>query len=93
MRVPRNVVSLSPRCLVLPTRANREAQSAIMAALAARYRARQMDGGRWLAIDFPKRMGRRAAKDQVAAALDEIDPRWRRLFVLYPREASLRDAR
>jgi hypothetical protein len=64
-----------------------------MAALGDRYRMRPMDGGKWLAIDFPKRMGRRAAKDQVSAALDEIDPRWRRLFVLYPKEASLRGKR
>lgn len=93
MRMPRNVVSLSPRLLVLPTRTNREARRAIMAALGDRYRARPMDGGKWLAIDFPKHMGRRMAKDQVSAALDEIDPRWRRLFVLYPKEASLRDKR
>jgi hypothetical protein len=93
MQMPRNVVSLLPRRLVLPTRTKREAQRAIMAALGERYRARPMDAGKWLAIDFPKRLGRWAAQEQVSAALDEIDPRWRRLFVLYPKEGSLRDRR
>jgi hypothetical protein len=27
----------------------------------------------------------------LVARLDRIDPRWRRLFVLYPTESSLRD--
>ena len=55
-----------------------------------RYRARCESDPERIVIDFPKRAPRRAAKDEVAAALDQIEPRWRRLYVLYPSEASLR---
>jgi hypothetical protein len=88
--VPRNVVTLSSRLLVLPTRKNREARRAIIAALGDRYPALSSDGGKRLAIHFPKDVGGRAAKDEVTAALDRIDVRWRRFFVLYPNEKSLR---
>jgi hypothetical protein len=88
--VPRNVVTLSSRLLVLPTRKNREARRAITAALGNRYPVLSSDGGKRLAIHFPKSVGGRAAKDEVTAALDEIDVRWRRFFVLYPNEQSLR---
>ena len=44
-----------------------------------------------LKIDFPRRESHRAAKEKVEAALDGIDQRWRRVFVLYPTEASLRE--
>ena len=64
-----------------------------MAAIGNRYPARPIDGGKRLAIHFPKAVGGRAAKDEVTAALDEIDVRWRRLFVLYPTEQSLRRER
>jgi hypothetical protein len=90
LAVPRNVVTLSSRLLVLPTRKNREARRAITAALGDRYPALSSDGGKRLAIHFPKDVGRRAAKDEVTAALDRIDVRWRRFFVLHPDEKALR---
>ena len=86
----RNVVTLSPRLLVLPTRSNREARRAIAAALGNRYPVLSSDGGKRLAIHFPKAVGGRAAKDEVTAALNQIDVRWRRFFVLHPSERSLR---
>jgi hypothetical protein len=42
-------------------------------------------------MDFPRRASRREAKEAVEAALDEIDARWRGVFMLYPTEASLRE--
>jgi hypothetical protein len=42
-------------------------------------------------MDFPRRASRREAKEAVEAALDEIDARWRGVFMLYPAEASLRE--
>jgi hypothetical protein len=50
-----------------------------------------IDGGRQVELDFSKRKDRREAKSEVEAELDRIDPRWRRVFVLYPTESSLRD--
>jgi hypothetical protein len=40
--------------------------------------------GDQIEIDFPK--SDRDAKRKVVAAPDEINPRWRRVFVLYPRD-------
>ena len=91
--MPRNVVTLSPRLLVLPTRSNREARRAIAAALGNRYPVLSTHGGKRLVIHFPKAVGGRAAKDEVTAALNQIDVRWRRFFVLYPNERSLRRER
>ncbi len=89
--VPRNVVTLSRRSLVLPSRANRDARKDIISALGETYRLRQQDSrGKWWELDFPKSVGRRAAKERVSADLDRIDPLWRRLFVLYPTKDSLR---
>src|SRR5215213_4386420 len=88
--VPRNVVTLTPRRLVLPIRRNRTARERIERALVEKYRARREADPERIAIDFSKRALRRAAKDEVAAELDRIEPRWRRLYVLYPSEPSLR---
>jgi hypothetical protein len=88
--VPRNVVTVVPRRLVLPTRRNRQARETILEELGQRYRLRHRDDG-GTAIDFPKRLGRRAARDQVVAELGRIDPRWSRLFVVYPKESSLKE--
>jgi hypothetical protein len=85
----RNVVTLSPRLLVLPTKRNRERRARILAQLGERYRLRPGVHGS-SQIDFPKRLGGSAAKDEVSAELDRLDSRWRRLFVLYPTEESLR---
>jgi hypothetical protein len=77
--MPRNVVTLAPRLVRLARPGTR---SAIEAALARRFRYRREDDR--IEIDFPK--PDREARRKVVAALDEIDPRWRRVFVIYPHE-------
>ena len=89
--VPRNVVTLAPRLLRLPTRRNRETQERIVAMVVERFRARVEKDPERIAMDFPKRMGGRAAKNELIRALDSTDPRWPRVFVLYPTESALRD--
>ena len=89
--MPRNVVRLTPRWLVLPLQRNQAARERIEHALVERYRARRESDPERIEIDFPKRAPRRAAKEEVAAALDQVEPRWRRLYVLYPSESSLRE--
>jgi hypothetical protein len=42
-------------------------------------------------MDFPKGAQHRAAKEEIAAELDQIESRWRRLYLLYPTESSLRE--
>jgi hypothetical protein len=59
-------------------------------ALVDRYRARREVDPQRIVVDFPKRASRRAAKEEIAAALDQVEPRWRRLYDLYPSESSLR---
>jgi hypothetical protein len=88
--VPRNVVTLVPRRGLFGRGARKEAQHAIVARLGERFRPRVIDEGRRVELDFPKQTPRREAKERVAAELDKIDPRWRRLFALYPNEGSLR---
>jgi hypothetical protein len=70
---------------------NRAARERIENALVERYRARRESDPERIEIDFPKHAPRRAAKEEVAAALDQVEPRWRQLYVLYPSESSLRD--
>ena len=89
--MPRNVVTLTPRRLVVPTQRNRAARERIERALVDRYRARRESDPERIEIHFPKRAPRRAAKEEVAAALDQVEPRWRRLYVLYPSESTLRE--
>jgi hypothetical protein len=89
--VPRNVVTLTPRWLVLPMRRNRAARERIERALVDRYRARRESDPERIQIDFPKHAPRRAAKEEISAALDQVEPNWRRLYVLYPTESSLRE--
>jgi hypothetical protein len=89
--VPRNVVTLRLRPLRLPTRRNRKTRERVEQALRDRFRARiDRDPTRTIEMDFPKRLPPRSAKQQVTDELNRIDPRWRRLFVLYPTESSLR---
>lgn len=85
--MPRNVVTLTPRWHIRPSR--RATQERVTAALAERYRYRAETDPPRIEIDFPKSKGRATAKEEVAAVLDAIDPNWRRLFVLYPTENSL----
>ena len=85
----RNVVTLLPRLLVLPTPRNRAARETVQTNVVRHFRATE-GAHQSLRMDFPKRKGARAAKDEVAALLDEIEPRWRRLYVLYPTEDALR---
>jgi hypothetical protein len=89
--VPRNVVTLTPRVLTLPTRRNRETRARIERFVVERYRARLESDPERIEMDFPKSVGGRAAKNEVSQALDSVDPRWRRAFTLYPTESSLRD--
>ena len=89
--MPRNVVTLAPRLLVLPTRRNDERRQAIIDALAVRYRIRVSEHPKKVEIDFPKRLGHRAARDEVMAELDRLEPTWRGFFVLYPTEDFLRE--
>ena len=89
--MPRNIVTLAPRRLVLPVQRNRAARQRIERALVEKYRARRESDPERIVIDFPKRASRRAAKEEVAAALDQVERRWRRLYVLYPSESSLRE--
>jgi hypothetical protein len=90
--VSRNVVTLVPRRLVLPTRRNRERQRRIVAAIHDRYRPQASQHGRRVMweIHFPRSIGKRAAREQVVEELGTIDRRWRGLFVLYPTERALR---
>jgi hypothetical protein len=55
------------------------------------YRARIERDPERIEIDFPKGRGGRSARAEVTEALDAADRRWRRVFVLYPSESSLRD--
>jgi hypothetical protein len=77
--MPRNVVTLAPRLIRLGRPGTR---SAIEAGLAQTFRYRREDNH--IEIDFPKSDGE--ARRKVIAALDEIDPHWRRVFVIYPRD-------
>jgi hypothetical protein len=90
--MPRNVVTLSPRPLVLPIRRNRETRERIEQVVVERYRARIEKNPERIEMDFPKRLGGRAAKNEVIRTLDATDPRWRRVFVLYPTESALRES-
>jgi hypothetical protein len=58
-----------------------------------RFQTRVESDPERIEMDFPEHMGRRAAKRTVIQALDALDPRWRRVFVLYPTESSLRKKR
>ena len=89
--MPRNVVTLTRRSLVLPNPRNRVARDRIERALVDKYRARRESNPERIEVDFPTRAPRRAAKEEVAAALDQIEPRWSRLYVLFPTESSLRE--
>jgi hypothetical protein len=89
--MPRNVVTLTPRRFVLPMQRNRAARHRIEQALFAKYRARRESAPERIEIDFPKEAPHREAKTEVAAELDRIEPRWRRLYVLFPTESSLHE--
>ena len=77
--MPRNVVTLAPRLIPLARPGTR---AAIESRLGERFRFRREDDH--IEIDFSKSDAE--AKQKVVAALDEIDPRWRRVFVIYPRD-------
>lgn len=89
--MPRNVVTLTPRVLKLPTRRNSETRRRVEEMMVERFRARVERDPKRIEMDFPKQIGARAAKNEVAHALDATVPRWRRVFALYPTESSLRD--
>jgi hypothetical protein len=78
--MPRNVVTLVPRLI---PRGRPSRRQRIEVALGQRFRFRRV--GANIEIDFPTRLGKESARDEVIAELDRIDRRWRRFFVLYPR--------
>ena len=82
--MPRNLITVVPRRFALPTQANRGARELVIRSLHDRYRPRTFDDGS-IQIDFPKSVGRAAARARVVEELDRLEPRWQRLFVIYPR--------
>jgi hypothetical protein len=74
---------------VLPNSRNRKTRERVWSAILERYRGRPESGPERIEFDFPRDFGRRAARDEVMAALNEIDLDWPRVFALYPREDSL----
>jgi hypothetical protein len=88
--MPRNVVTLCRRVLALATSRNRQTRERVESWAIETRRARRETNPQRLEIDFPKQKGKRAAKTQIAEALDHVDPRWRKGFVLYPTESALR---
>lgn len=89
--MPRNVVTLVPRRLSLPSPGNDETRQKIEQAVASQYRARFESDPERIEMDFSKRRSLREARTGVAATLYAIDPDWERLFEIYPTESSLRD--
>ncbi len=84
-------MSVIRRRWFVPVRDRRSRQDRALASLGERHRVRWRAEGDGVQIDFPKSLGRRAAKDAVVADLAEIESAWRRLFVVYPTESSIRD--
>jgi hypothetical protein len=91
--VPRNVVTVWRRRSLLRRASRRDAQDLVLAELGRRYRVRWRSDEEGVEIDFPKRLGRRMARDRVVDDLAQIEPEWARLFAVYPSESSLREAR
>ena len=89
--MPRNVVTVIRRRIVLARGDRRGRQARALASLSERHRLRWREQKDGVEIDFPKSLGRRVAKERIVAELTEIDPAWRRLFVVYPTESALRD--
>ena len=79
--MPRNVVTLEPRLDFFGRK--RKAQERLLSAIEERYRVRKVENS--VRIDFPKRVGKQG-KAQVVAELDRIDPNWRRVLRIYPRD-------
>jgi hypothetical protein len=73
--------------------AYRTARERIERALEDTYRARRASDPERLWGDLPKRAPRRAAKEDIAAELSHLEPRWRRLYVLYPSPSAPNQAR
>jgi len=88
--VPRNVVTVTRRRSLLRRTSRRELQDLVLAELGLRYRVRRRADGRGVEIDFPKRLGRREARDRVIDDLTKIEAAWPRLFAVYPAERNLR---
>jgi hypothetical protein len=89
--MPRNVVTVVPRRWPVLRRVadRRDRQDRLFSGLAERYRLRPRPAGDGYEIDFPKSPGRRAAKEEVIAALERIDRNWRRLVDVYPLDRNL----
>ena len=86
--MPRNVVTLIPRQLVLPTRNNDDRRQQVVAAIHTHFRPQQSQSASW-EIHFPNSLGKRTAREQVIEVLTAAEPRWRALLVLYPKASVL----
>ncbi len=78
---------------MLPTSRNGEARLKVESEVVEQFRARRESDPDRLEIDFPKQLAKRDAKNRVVEALDAVEPRWRRVFALYPTETALRNKR
>ena len=71
----------------------RERQDLALGGLGERYTVRWRADRDGLEIDFPKGLGGVAARERVVDDLARIEPDWKRLLVVYPREGTLRRKR
>jgi len=86
--MPRNVVTLVPKRR--PWSSAKRVQAAVLAAVVSERRPdpHPHNAGRQVEFSFPTSTPRAEAKAEIARALDRIEPRWRRYFSLYPRDAN-----
>ena len=86
--MPRNVVTVVAKRR--PWRRASETQTAILKTLSQRRRPDPDPDlpGRHVEFSFPMSTSRAAAKAEIAALLNDIEPRWRRYFTLYPRDQN-----
>jgi hypothetical protein len=68
-------VTVAPR-FFLPLPRHRRESERILAKLSERHPPTPHDHGDWLHLDFPKRKDRFAARAEVIALLDQINPDW-----------------
>jgi hypothetical protein len=88
-----HVVTIWPKRVPLVRARTRVAMRAQIVAALANHRP-ELDGvSGSIRLYFSPRDDARAAKEEVAALLDKVDPRWRRAFVLYPTESALNERR
>jgi hypothetical protein len=87
--MPRNVVTVVAKRR--PWRRASETQTAILKTLTQQRRRPDPDPdlpGRHVEFSFPMSTSRAAAKAEIAVLLNDIEPRWRRYFTLYPSDQT-----